>query len=67
MNRFMYSTALLLLSLFSAASQTPSQTLRIDYIFSGTDRSQEISLDEMSCFDGWSFNNFFNLLYSSRI
>lgn len=50
----MCSTALLLLSLFSAASQTPSQTLRIDYIFSGTDRSQEISLDEMSCFDGWA-------------
>ena len=54
MNRFICSTALLLLSLFSAASQTPSQTLRIDYIFSGTDRSQEISLDEMSCFDGWA-------------
>ena len=50
----MCSTTLLLLSLFSAASQTPSQTLRIDYIFSGTDRSQEISLDEMSCFDGWA-------------
>ena len=31
-----------------------SQTLRVDYIFSGTDKSSEISLDEMSCFDGWA-------------
>ena len=54
MKRFVYCGILLLLSVFSAASQTPSRTLRIDYIFSGTDRSQEISLDEMSCFDGWA-------------
>ena len=53
--------------LFSAASfaQTPSdqaasvevcppQTLRVDYIFSGTDRSQEIALDAMSRLDGWA-------------
>ena len=31
-----------------------TQTLRVDYIFSGTDKSSEISLDEMSCFDGWA-------------
>ena len=30
------------------------KTLRVDYIFSGTDKSVEISLDEMSCFDGWA-------------
>lgn len=30
------------------------RTLRVDYIFSGTDRTQEISLDEMSCFEGWA-------------
>ena len=54
MKRIMCSTALLLMSIFSAVSQSPSRTLRIDYIFSGTDRSQEISLDEMSCFDGWA-------------
>ena len=30
------------------------RTLRVDYIFSGTDKTQEISLDEMSCFDGWA-------------
>ena len=35
-------------------SQSYSQTLRVDYIFSGTDKASEISLDEMSCFDGWS-------------
>lgn len=54
MKRIICSTALLLVSIFSAVSQSPSRTLRIDYIFSGTDRSQEISLDEMSCFDGWA-------------
>jgi hypothetical protein len=26
----------------------------VDYIFSGNDKTQEISLDEMSCFDGWA-------------
>mgnify|MGYP002510407194 FL=1 len=30
------------------------KTLRIDYIFSGTDKTQEIALDEMSSFDGWA-------------
>lgn len=30
------------------------KTLRVDYIFSGTDKSVEISLDEMSSFDGWA-------------
>lgn len=44
-----------MLAAFSAnASELAEKTLRVDYIFSGTDRSQEISLDEMSCFDGWA-------------
>ena len=30
------------------------KTLRVDYIFSGNDKIQEISLDEMSCFKGWA-------------
>ena len=30
------------------------QTLRVDYMFSGTDKSVEISLDELSRFDGWA-------------
>ena len=41
--------------LFAALSlSAQDRTLRVDYIFSGTDRSVEISLDEMSCFDGWA-------------
>lgn len=40
------------LSFFSLNAQ--EKTLRVDYIFSGTDKSVEISLDEMSCFDGWA-------------
>ena len=45
----------LLLSVFcSLGMSAQSQTLRVDYIFSGTSRSAEISLDEMSCFDGWA-------------
>lgn len=36
----------------SVAAQ--ESTLRIDYIFSGTDKNQEISLDEMSSFEGWA-------------
>lgn len=38
----------------SGQTEMPFRTLRVDYIFSGTDRSQEISLDEMSCFEGWA-------------
>jgi hypothetical protein len=41
----------LLVSLLGYAQE---QTLRVDYIFSGTDKSVEISLDELSCFDGWA-------------
>ena len=36
------------------AMSAQEQTLRVDYMFSGTDRSVEISLDEMSRFDGWT-------------
>ena len=42
----------LLLSAFGLMAQ--DKTLRVDYIFSGTDKTQEIALDEMSCFDGWA-------------
>lgn len=38
----------------SLSAFAQSHTLRVDYIFSGTDKSQEISLDEMSCFEGWA-------------
>ncbi len=30
------------------------KTLRVDYIFSGTDKASEISLDRMYSFDGWA-------------
>ncbi len=35
-------------------SMDVSKTLRLDYIFSGTDKTQEIALDEMYSFDGWA-------------
>ena len=48
----------LLLSIFAGgftlSSQTVDKTLRLDYIFSGTDKTQEIALDEMYSFDGWA-------------
>ena len=31
-----------------------SHTLRVDYLFSGTDKAQETALDEMSSFEGWA-------------
>ena len=46
---------LLCLALFCVLGLSAQErTLRVDYIFSGTDKTQEISLDEMSCFDGWA-------------
>lgn len=30
------------------------RTLRVDYIFSGTDKSCTIALDKLACFDGWA-------------
>ena len=52
---FMRRTILLTASLFMCVCLcAQDKTLRLDYIFSGTDKSVEISLDEMSCFDGWA-------------
>ena len=51
----MFDRILCFLSLmlpFALSAQ--EQTLRVDYMFSGTDKSVEISLDEMSRFDGWA-------------
>ena len=47
-----FSIFILLSATFMMSAQ--DKTLRIDYIFSGTDKTQEISLDEMSRFDGWA-------------
>lgn len=52
---FMRQALLLIVSLFLCVCLcAQDKTLRVDYIFSGTDKSVEISLDEMSCFDGWA-------------
>ena len=48
---------LLFVIFFAAVSfglSAQDQTLRVDYMFSGTDKSVEISLDELSRFDGWA-------------
>lgn len=42
----------LMLSAFTLMAQ--DETLRVDYIFTGTDKTQQIALDEMSRFDGWA-------------
>ena len=47
-----FSTIILLSAALIMSAQ--DKTLRVDYIFSGTDKTQEISLDEMSSFDGWA-------------
>lgn len=39
---------------FALSVMAQNRTLRVDYIFSGTDKTQEISLDEMSSFEGWA-------------
>ena len=51
---FLRYTAVAFLMLSALMSSAQDKTLRVDYIFSGTDRSVDISLDEMSCFDGWA-------------
>ena len=48
---------LLFVIFFAAVSfglSAQDQTLRVDYMFSGTDKSVEISLDELSRYDGWA-------------
>lgn len=42
------------LMIMTLQSWAQNQTLRVDYVFSGTSRSQVISLDQMSCYDGWA-------------
>lgn len=45
---------LMILAVTSVTISAQDRTLRVDYIFTGTDKSVEISLDEMSSFDGWA-------------
>ncbi len=51
MKRMIIALAALLCSLALSAQD---KTLRVDYIFSGTDKASEISLDRMYSFDGWA-------------
>lgn len=51
MRKLLVFIAVIAMSLQLAAQD---RTLRVDYIFSGTDKSVEISLDEMSCIDVWA-------------
>ncbi len=51
MKRFVAALAALV---FSMVLNAQDKTLRIDYIFSGTDKASEISLDRMYSFDGWA-------------
>ena len=51
----MFNRILCFLSLvLPCALSAQEQTLRVDYMFSGTDKTAVISLDEMSRFDGWA-------------
>ncbi len=51
MKKTFIAIAAFLLSLTALAQD---KTLRVDYIFSGTDKSTEISLDRLYSFDGWA-------------
>lgn len=48
------SVIIAILILSSGMLSAQDKTLRLDYVFSGTDKQQQIALDEMSCFDGWA-------------
>lgn len=39
---------------FALTASAQEQTLRVDYVFSGTDKATEISLARLSSFDGWA-------------
>ena len=43
-----------LLSFMAAGLSAQEKTLRVDYVFSGTDKATEISLDRLYSFDGWA-------------
>ncbi len=54
---FSFLAALCLAALLQAQplpAPLTERTLRVDYIFTGTDKTCAISLDALSCFDGWA-------------
>lgn len=46
--------AAVMILVMSMTLDAQDKTLRIDYIFSGTDKASEISLRQMICHDGWA-------------
>lgn len=46
--------AAVIASCLALSALAQDRTLRLDYAFSGTDRTQEIALDAMYCIDGWA-------------
>ena len=51
--RQIFSMILFLSCLFMTV-QAQEKTLRVDYVFSGTDKATEISLERLYSFDGWA-------------
>lgn len=45
---------LFLMSFMTVGLSAQEKTLRVDYVFSGTDKATEISLDRLYAFDGWA-------------
>ena len=51
--RQIFSMILFLSCLFMTV-HAQEKTLRVDYVFSGTDKATEISLERLYSFDGWA-------------
>ena len=49
-----FFSTILFLSCLLMSAQAQEKTLRVDYVFSGTDKATEISLDRLYSFDGWA-------------
>lgn len=45
---------ILFMSCLLMSAQAQEKTLRVDYVFSGTDKATEISLERLYSFDGWA-------------
>ena len=49
-----FISTVLFLSCLLMSAQAQEKTLRVDYVFSGTDKATEISLERLYSFDGWA-------------
>lgn len=45
---------MMVMSLMAVGLSAQEKTLRVDYVFSGTDKATEISLERLYSFDGWA-------------